>query len=656
DSGPTASKPADSGPTASKPADSGPTASKPADSGPTASGPDASSLINTLISDLKSFQTNANSMASSVQTIEGYAKNTAGLLTEAQQTYAGIATALQTSISNLKQSLSALVTAREAVQAAATPAARMMAMQRLVLAQKQVAADEISLANAKAAIAPAQEKVQAAQTAYGQVTTEIAKITGGVNGNNGLKATLTQLSTSMDSAVSALNNYSSKINALAQAAGVSGSSGNSGSIPNWIPNSSGNGTQSGNNQPQQQLTPAQQMQQDIATLGSSTATAQAKESAYTNYVDSQNSFASQIESNLLGQVGNGNNVDSQMLVNLVYGMNNYFTTSVNNNTPIMQDLQSGGYISSSIANNFNAVVSSLDSQQINFYQVQQSLDGLIAQVSQARENALAQLNPSTPLTSVAAEFSKAEASILLAKFDLPKADLSVNNTTTANQINAAVGQLNALLAYLKATQTSLASYMKDNKEVITASAPAKGGTYNLPPQSQNGNMYGVDAQIGYKQFFGKSKRWGLRYYGTFSYQHGLFYLNDTAAVDNFVYGAGVDALYNFYESKDGKYTTGLFAGLMFTGSTWLAKGASQTIAMMHDFNKAGGSAHMNTSYFQIPLNIGFRTNVSKHHGFEVGLRIPLATNYYFKGNVDGYSEAITYKRNVSVFINYVYNF
>lgn len=65
---------------------------------------------------------------------------------------------------------------------------------------------------------------------------------------------------------------------------------------------------------------------------------------------------------------------------------------------------------------------------------------------------------------------------------------------------------------------------------------------------------------------------------------------------------------------------------------------------------------MNTTYFQIPLNIGFRTNVSKHHGFEVGLRIPLATNYYFKGHVDGYSEAITYKRNVSVFINYVYNF
>ncbi|CRF47824.1 hypothetical protein HHE02_11200, partial [Helicobacter heilmannii] len=650
---PTKTEPTASSP--SSPSSSGPSSSSPSDTGAT-----ASSLIDSLISDLSNLKTNASSMASSVQTIIGFAQQTAQDLKQAQTDYTAVSKALESAITSLGGSLSEVVKAREAVQAAATPAARMMAMQRLVLAQKQVAADEIALSAAQKAITDVQNgALKTAQDNYKNVTAQITQVTNGVNGNSGLNATLEQLKTSMDSAVSALNNYSSKINSLAQAAGVSGSSGNSGSsggIPDWIPNSSGNGTQSGNNQPQQQLTPAQQMQQDIATLSNSTATAQAKEAAYTNYVSSQNSFTSQIESNLLGQVGNGNNVDSQMLVNLVYGMNNYFTTSVNNNTPIMQDLQSGGYISSSIANNFNAVVSSLDSQQINFYQVQQSLDGLITQVQQARENVLAQLNPNTPLTSVAAEFSKAEASILLAKFDSPKADLSVNNTTTANQINTAVGQLNALLAYLKATQTSLASYVKDNKEVTTASVPAKGGTYNLPAQSQNGNMYGVDAQIGYKQFFGKSKRWGLRYYGTFSYQHGLFYLNDTAAVDNFVYGAGVDALYNFYESKDGKYTTGLFAGLMFTGSTWLAKGASQTIAMMHDFNNAGGSAHMNTSYFQIPLNIGFRTNVSKHHGFEVGLRIPLATNYYFKGSADGYSDAITYKRNVSVYINYVYNF
>ncbi|WP_285758622.1 outer membrane beta-barrel protein, partial [Helicobacter heilmannii] len=70
----------------------------------------------------------------------------------------------------------------------------------------------------------------------------------------------------------------------------------------------------------------------------------------------------------------------------------------------------------------------------------------------------------------------------------------------------------------------------------------------------------------------------------------------------------------------------------------------------------GGHAVMNTSYFQIPLNLGFRTNVNRHNGFEIGLRIPLATNYYFKGELDGTKLDIAYKRNVSVFFNYVYNF
>ncbi|WP_281778400.1 outer membrane beta-barrel protein [Helicobacter suis] len=50
-----------------------------------------------------------------------------------------------------------------------------------------------------------------------------------------------------------------------------------------------------------------------------------------------------------------------------------------------------------------------------------------------------------------------------------------------------------------------------------------------------GEMYGLDTQIGYKQFFGKSKRFGIRYYVTFAYQHGTFYSGRTD-LDNFNYG------------------------------------------------------------------------------------------------------------------------
>ncbi len=37
----------------------------------------------------------------------------------------------------------------------------------------------------------------------------------------------------------------------------------------------------------------------------------------------------------------------------------------------------------------------------------------------------------------------------------------------------------------------------------------------------NGNLYGADIQFGYKQFFGNSKHFGLRYYGMFSGQGGI---------------------------------------------------------------------------------------------------------------------------------------
>ncbi|RKV28678.1 outer membrane beta-barrel protein, partial [Helicobacter pylori] len=39
----------------------------------------------------------------------------------------------------------------------------------------------------------------------------------------------------------------------------------------------------------------------------------------------------------------------------------------------------------------------------------------------------------------------------------------------------------------------------------------------ISSQNNNGAMNGLGVQVGYKQFFGESKRWGLRYYGFFDY-------------------------------------------------------------------------------------------------------------------------------------------
>ncbi|PDW93747.1 hypothetical protein BB393_08100, partial [Helicobacter pylori] len=41
----------------------------------------------------------------------------------------------------------------------------------------------------------------------------------------------------------------------------------------------------------------------------------------------------------------------------------------------------------------------------------------------------------------------------------------------------------------------------------------------ISSQTNNGAMNGIGVQVGYKQFFGEKRRWGLRYYGFFDYNH-----------------------------------------------------------------------------------------------------------------------------------------
>ncbi len=330
------------------------------------------------------------------------------------------------------------------------------------------------------------------------------------------------------------------------------------------------------------------------------------------------------------------------VVQLLEGM----TQAVANSTSTDQQAQSA-------FGALKAVYTQIASPTINYTSAMNNLIGVIHQLENLQQSLVNQLaaNQGQPGVNTA---SVDGLGTLVAKVQAEQKGFSDPNSLTPQQVEAAaslLGKIQSALIYAKAAQLKM-SQMLANRGITYAAS-------HMPMQTMNsnGNMYGIDVQFGYKQFFGKKKRWGVRYYANFSYQHGTFMTSDASELDNFVYGAGVDALYNFYESKDGKYTSGLFAGLMLEGSSWAVKGQSYYQAMMNAFNATGGHATMNTSYFQIPINIGFRTNVNKHNGFEIGLRIPLATNYYFKGvSAAGQKLDIAYKRNVSVFFNYVYNF
>ncbi len=233
-----------------------------------------------------------------------------------------------------------------------------------------------------------------------------------------------------------------------------------------------------------------------------------------------------------------------------------------------------------------------------------------------------------------------------------------SSTTTTDAINF----LNALKNNLTAQKDA---FMSVHKNIQTAVAQAQ-ATYTPSVINTNnyGQMYGVDAMAGYKWFFGKTKRFGFRSYGYYSYNHAnlsfvgsqLGIMEGASQVNNFTYGVGFDTLYNFYESKEGYNTAGLFLGFGLGGDSFIVQGESYLKSQMQICNNtAGCSASMNTSYFQMPVEFGFRSNFSKHSGIEVGLKLPLFTNQFYKERgVDG-SVDVFYKRNFSIYFNYMIN-
>ncbi len=182
----------------------------------------------------------------------------------------------------------------------------------------------------------------------------------------------------------------------------------------------------------------------------------------------------------------------------------------------------------------------------------------------------------------------------------------------------------------------------------------------INPQNNNGAMNGLGVQVGYKQFFGESKRWGLRYYGFFDYNHAYIkssFFNSSS--DVWTYGGGSDLLFNFLNDKatkkNNKLSMGLFGGIQLAGTTWL----NSQFVNLTSFNNAY-SAKVNNSNFQFLFNLGLRMNLatakkkdsehSAQHGIELGVKIPtINTNYYsFLGT------KLEYRRLYSVYLNYVF--
>ncbi|WP_120955838.1 outer membrane protein [Helicobacter mehlei] len=215
----------------------------------------------------------------------------------------------------------------------------------------------------------------------------------------------------------------------------------------------------------------------------------------------------------------------------------------------------------------------------------------------------------------------------------------------------------------------------------------------------DGNLYGGDIQIGYKLFIGETRRFGLRFYGFFSGQKGYansvrgsdsdshFIVKDLNAV-NIFYGGGMDMLFNFYD--DGEHSFGIFGGAMVGGSSWfMGKDKYCNWANAYNHGTTGcvtlnqffkDQARINSEHYpglktffapnflQVIVNLGFRLNLTKHQGLEVGVRIPIVDDPYYldKGTYTtktgilkrsvNVNSIVTFRRNIVAFANYVINF
>lgn len=359
--------------------------------------------------------------------------------------------------------------------------------------------------------------------------------------------------------------------------------------------------------------------------------------------------------------------DTTMVNNLksvsVSGMNTTLSgvETMSKQTATISTLLSGNPSLGSVipnAQGLNSAFSALESTQNTLKGYLDSSSATIGQLTNgsnavvgALDKAINQVDMALADLATADDTQKTQAVALAAASD--------SATTTTDAINF----LNALKTNLMAQKDA---FMSVHKNIQTAVAQAQ-ATYTPSVINTNnyGQMYGVDAMAGYKWFFGKTKRFGFRSYGYYSYNHAnlsfvgsqLGIMEGASQVNNFTYGVGFDALYNFYESKEGYNTAGLFVGFGLGGDSFIVQGESYLKSQMHICNNtAGCSASMNTSYFQMPVQFGFRSNFSKHSGIEVGFKLPLFTNQFYKERgVDG-SVDVFYKRNFSIYFNYMINF
>ncbi|MCQ2699716.1 Hop family outer membrane protein HopL [Helicobacter pylori] len=246
-----------------------------------------------------------------------------------------------------------------------------------------------------------------------------------------------------------------------------------------------------------------------------------------------------------------------------------------------------------------------------------------------------------------------------------------SNTTTIQAFSQTLRQLLGDKTFFMVQQKLIDAMINARNQVQNAQNQANNygsqpvlSQYAASKSTQHGMSNGLGVGIGYKYFFGKARKLGLRHYFFFDYGFSeIGVANQSVKANIFAYGVGTDFLWNLFRRT---YNTkalnfGLFAGVQLGGATWLSSLRQQII------DNWGNANDIHSTNFQVALNFGVRTNFAEFKRFakkfhnqgvisqksvEFGIKVPLINQAYLSSA----GADVSYRRLYTFYINYIMGF
>ncbi|WP_154415404.1 Hop family outer membrane protein HopL [Helicobacter pylori] len=246
-----------------------------------------------------------------------------------------------------------------------------------------------------------------------------------------------------------------------------------------------------------------------------------------------------------------------------------------------------------------------------------------------------------------------------------------SNTTTIQSFSQTLRQLLGDKTFFMVQQKLIDAMINARNQVQNAQNQANNygsqpilSQYVAAKSTQHGMSNGLGVGLGYKYFFGKARKLGLRHYFFFDYGFSEIGLaNQSVKANIFAYGVGTDFLWNLFRRT---YNTkalnfGLFAGVQLGGATWLSSLRQQII------DNWGNANDIHSTNFQVALNFGVRTNFAEFERFakkfhnqgvisqksvEFGIKVPLINQAYLRSA----GADVSYRRLYTFYINYIMGF